>query len=274
MQSESTTTTADRRKLAALLLTPILAIVGFVVLSLLLSEPEPPPLPDLSDAQPDERRAAFFAYLLPFVDEQNDIHADRRALLLRIKQRLDQGGNIGFWQRRHLAEIAPMYRIDTSSEDWEEILALALKRVDQLPTSLVLAQAAKESGWGTSRFAQEANNLFGEWCFVPGCGLVPRARGAGRRHEVRSFDSVAGSVRSYFLNLNSHEQYRDLRLMRQALRENDEPLDGVELADGLLYYSERRQAYVNEIKALIRQNDLLSLDYPDDQEGVLEQSTH
>jgi Bax protein len=99
---------------------------------------------------------------------------------------------------------------------------------------------------------------------VEGCGLVPDSRPAGARHEVAAFDSPAQSVERYIRNLNSHEAYRDLRLKRSELRENEELITGLELAEGLTQYSQRGRAYIRELQAMIRFNELDVLDDPDE----------
>ena len=120
--------------------------------------------------------------------------------------------------------------------------------------------AAKESGWGTSRFAREGNNLFGEWCFDSGCGTVPRNRAEGRSHEVKNFSSPKMSVRSYIHNLNTHDSYTDFRDARAGMRAAGRVLSGLTLAEQLSRYSERRLVYVEEIVSLIRTNDLAAFD--------------
>ena len=119
---------------------------------------------------------------------------------------------------------------------------------------LALVQAATESGWGRSRFALEGNNLFGHWCYEPGCGLVPARRNQGAAHEVAAFDSISESVSRYLHNLNTHAAYAPLRAIRARLRQQDEPPTAMALADGLVLYSERRDEYVDEIKSVIRVN--------------------
>jgi Bax protein len=131
-----------------------------------------------------------------------------------------------------------------------------LQRVDVVPVSLVLAQAAKESAWGRSRFAREGNNLFGEWCFTAGCGMVPRRRESGKTHEVETFPSVRAAVASYIHNLNSHPSYRMLRSIRASLREAGKPLNGLALARGLEAYSAQGSDYVASVRDIIRKNRL------------------
>jgi Bax protein len=135
-------------------------------------------------------------------------------------------------------------------------IRLLLRRINIIPSSLVLAQAANESAWGTSRFAIEANNYFGQWCYREGCGLVPTERDEGLSHEVKNFNSVVDSVKSYLHMLNSGKAYALLRNLRQQRLEEEKPLTGYELAAGLAKYSERGTAYVASIRSLIVANHL------------------
>ena len=129
-------------------------------------------------------------------------------------------------------------------------------RVDVVPPSLSVAQAASESGWGTSRFAAEGNSLFGQWTW--GKGLKPAEQRTSKLgdYRVAAFDSTAQAAYSYALNLNTAPAYRDLRLKRVALRRQNLRISGTVLADTLRNYSERGQAYVDDLKALIRENRL------------------
>lgn len=135
-----------------------------------------------------------------------------------------------------------------------------LRRVDIVPPSLALAQAANESAWGTSRFAREGNNLFGQWCYTPGCGLVPMRRELGGRHEVKRFDWPYDSVASYVHNLNTHPAYRGFRQTRESLQDESQTLSGLALLDGLRSYSERGPEYLTAIRNIIVKNDLQSRD--------------
>jgi Bax protein len=125
-----------------------------------------------------------------------------------------------------------------------------------LPVSLVLAQAANESGWGTSRFAIDGNNFFGVWCYVEGCGLKPLDRDQGARHEVKRFESIYEGVAAYIHNINTNPAYSDLRAIRMSMRSLNVPARGVQLAEGLLAYSIRGKDYVRDIQAMIRSNRL------------------
>jgi Bax protein len=129
-----------------------------------------------------------------------------------------------------------------------------LIRIDKIPVSLALIQAAKESAWGTSYFARKGNNLFGHWCFEKGCGIVPRSRPPGANHEVRSFDDVSDSVSAYLLNLNSHPAYAKLRLARYRMRLAGKKPDARLMAAGLRRYSAVGEKYVETVREMIRGN--------------------
>ena len=128
-----------------------------------------------------------------------------------------------------------------------------LGKIDIIPSSLALAQAANESAWGQSRFAQEANNLFGIWTYDKDKGLVPRNREQGKKHLVRIFDDVGESVRYYMHTLNSHPAYAGLREIREDLRASGLAIDGHKLAVGLEKYTAKGQQYIDLIQGLIRQ---------------------
>ncbi len=111
-----------------------------------------------------------------------------------------------------------------------------------------------ESAWGTSRFAREGRNYFGQWCFKEGCGLVPLKRNKNASHEVRRFNSAQESVRAYLHNLNTNRAYREFRELRYNLRVEKSPLDADILAEGLSRYSEKGMRYVRNLRMLMRDN--------------------
>lgn len=215
------------------------------------------PLPPFHEIeQVSVKKQRFFEYLTPVIRAENERIREQRARLLEIARDRDAGEAPGWLARRFLDRLAREYRVDADALDTDELIDALVERVDVIPRSLVLVQAAKESGWGSSRFARRANNLFGQWCFDPGCGLVPRNRPEGRVHEVQSFDTVRDAVASYVRNLNTHRSYEPLREVRAELRAADRPLRGSELARGLGRYSERGDVYVREVQSMIRENGL------------------
>ncbi|WP_323751951.1 glucosaminidase domain-containing protein [Marinobacter sp.] len=210
------------------------------------------PLPDFSAIQDTtERKAAFFSFLYPRIVLANSrILIERQYLeALRTKTELSDT------ERKWLADHAVRLRVDEANGS-EAQFALLKKRLGVIPPSLILAQAANESAWGTSRFATQGNNLFGQWCFSKGCGLVPLSRVSGASHEVARFSSPYASIRAYIQNLNRHPTYQRLRDVRQRTLQANKSLSGVAMADGLLGYSERGEDYVEEIRAMIRYNNL------------------
>lgn len=207
----------------------------------------------------DVKKQQFFDYLQDYIAAENERLLALRAEVAQIRDAAAQG-SLSPEHGARLEEISESYLVDVEEMSREALFATLMRRVDGLPPSLVLAQAATESAWGTSRFALEGNNLFGQWCYVEGCGLVPLRRIDGATHEVRSFDSVAGSVRGYFKNINTHPSYRHLRELREAMRRRAEPLDPIALANGLGRYSERGDSYVDEVQTLILQNGLRERD--------------
>lgn len=220
------------------------------------------PLPDFSafrDAR--EKKRAFFDYLLPVVEAQNAQLRAERDEVERMFAVLESGKKLREEDQHRLAELAEEYQVDTTLPQREQLTQLR-KRVDIVPVSLALSQAANESGWGTSRFAREANNLFGEWCFRDGCGVVPERRSKGARHEVARFDSTRDAIASYMRNLNTHAAYRDFRERREQLRATEKPVTGIALVGELERYSERGNHYVRELRAMILSNELQRFDTP------------
>ncbi len=223
-----------------------------------------PPLPQWAHASlPDfsgyhdttEKKAAFFSFLYPRI-----VLANSRILLERnYLDSLSRKSELTKEEKDWLTAQADRLRVDAETGSAEQF-ALLHKRLDVIPPSLILAQAANESAWGTSRFAVKGNNLFGQWCFSKGCGLVPRSRVQGASHEVAKFASPYRSVRAYIQNLNRHPTYQLVRDIRLKDRRSDRPLSGPELAEGLLGYSERGEHYVQEIRSMIHYNNLTFYD--------------
>lgn len=208
----------------------------------------------------DERKQAFFDYMHKHVERENRRVLAQRKELVPLYEVARDGAPLSYTERRILQGIAEEYRLDPEAMSERELTSELMLRVDKLPTSLVLAQAANESAWGTSRFAREANNLFGQWCFSEGCGMVPSNRPADASHEVRTFPTVADAVKAYFLNINTNETYDYLRRLRSDMRRRDEPVNSLVLAYGLTGYSSRGLAYVTELQSIIRHNELHELD--------------
>ena len=132
-------------------------------------------------------------------------------------------------------------------------------RMDEVPVSLALAQAAKETGWGTSRFAQEGNALFGQWTWS-GEGLKPKEADESQGHKVMKFNVLQASVRAYQRNLNTHKTYKEFRQARAKLRDAGEELDSIVLSEHLDKYAETGKQYVKILQKIIEQNNLKDFD--------------
>lgn len=202
---------------------------------------------------PDARKRAFVAIALPLVLKANeDIRAERR-FVEHAAACLDAGLEPDSATRRRLDALSRRY-------DAEGDLALLLRRVDVVPPSLVLAQAAIESGWGTSRFALEGNALFGQRVWSSGDGMKPEALTADTPVRVASFPDLLASVRAYLHNLNTHAAYRPFRQKRETLRGEGRGPDGAALAPLLTSYSERGAEYVRDLHTIIKQNAFYGFD--------------
>ena len=213
-------------------------------------------LPDFSTYKDVKlKKADFFAYMLPRVNKANQQVLEERQW---IESLLSQGSEFKQAQMNQLLALAEKYKVKVLNPN--DIIHELFMRVDTIPASLVLAQAANESAWGTSRFAKQGNNLFGQWCYVKGCGMIPKSRGNNEHHEVASFKDIQQSINSYMRNLNSQASYEDLRALRKEMRQSKQTISGTNLAHGLLKYSTRREAYIEEIQAMIRQNNLAQHD--------------
>ncbi len=204
--------------------------------------------------QAPKRKEIFFRTVLPLVlQANNEILADRERLW-RLHTQIAKGQNLAAVDRLWLIVLAERYKVKRGD------IASLLARVDIVPVSLALAQAAEESGWGTSRFSRQGNAIFGQWTSSGDDGLVPEKRDSGKSHKVKAFKSLLHSVRAYARNLNTHRAYREYRAMRQGLRKNGAALSGRKLAETLTRYSERGEDYVKALRALMTVNKLNRLD--------------
>lgn len=211
-------------------------------------------LPDFSSYRVvDEKKSAFFNFILPLVQQENQRIARQRQRLASLQSQVD---TLTGRQLQWLNGLGSEYQLAPESWSSSRLLEELLLRVDQVPPSLALAQSANESAWGTSRFAVQGNNLFGQWCYNKGCGLVPANRPDDASHEVAIYRKPGYSVASYIRNLNTNPAYRSFREIRAQQREQAVSLSGTASAMGLLKYSSRGQDYVNEIQSMIRLNQL------------------
>ena len=200
-----------------------------------------------------EKKRIFIMVMLPLVLAANENILSDRVQLLYLKSSVDMGQELSVADKAWLNDLAELYYVD--DVDLDTLVA----RVDVIPPSLVLAQAALESGWGTSRFAHEGNAVFGQRSWNEDDGIVPEARRSDETHVVKSFDGLKDSVLAYLVNLNRHGAYRHLRQIRTALHSENLPLDGWSLAAGLDDYAEEAD-YIELVRSVIRFNKLTDFD--------------
>lgn len=200
-----------------------------------------------------EKKKAFFSYLLPEIRQQNERIAKEREFLLGVDRQIVNGQDVSAEDIEKLQALASQYRVDEETP-LAGLVSTLIKRVDIIPEELVLMQAANESAWGTSRFAQQGYNFFGLWCFRKGCGFVPRSRDDDAAHEVAKFRNLTHAVNTYLLTLNRHNAYKELRTIRLELRQSDKQVTAEALAQGLIRYSERGHEYIDELLDMLRFN--------------------
>ena len=196
-----------------------------------------------------KRKELFIQIVLPLIiQENNNIRLDRKTLFSIINK-----SNNTDIEKQWLNKKYKQYGVKSND------LSILKMRIDIIPTSLAIAQAAKETGWGTSRFAQEGNALFGQWTWS-GDGLRPKNAEEGKNHKVMKFNILQASVRAYQRNLNTHSTYKDFRKARAKLRDSNKPLDSMELSKYLNKYAETGNQYVEVLQKIIMQNKLKDFD--------------
>ena len=215
---------------------------------------------DNSGTQMSDRKRQFITALLPHIEQENKRLLELRNTVSDIIDKLETNKTVDESAQQQLNKLATRYRVDGDPLRDRSARGELLRKIDIIPASLALAQAANESAWGESRFAQEANNLFGIWTYDQAKGLKPKNRDNDKTHLVRIFDDIGSSVRYYMYNLNSHPAYRELRQIRQQLRASGKDINGYALAAGLEKYSAQGQVYIELIRDLIEQNEWALLD--------------
>ena len=196
-----------------------------------------------------KRKDFFIQIVLPLiVKENNNIRLDRKTLFKIINK-----SNNTSTEKQWLEKKYKQYGINSRD------LSTLKIRMDEIPVSLAIAQAAKETGWGTSRFAQEGNALFGQWTWS-GDGLKPKDAKIGESHKVMKFKVLQASVRAYQRNLNTHSTYKNFRKARAEFRDANLPLDSIKLSEYLKKYAETGSQYVEVLQKIIVQNKLKDFD--------------
>ena len=196
-----------------------------------------------------KRKNLFIQIILPLIiKENNNIRLDRNKLFIILNKskntKLEKNWLISKFKQYGVAN--------------KDLSTLKI-RMDEIPVSMAIAQAAKETGWGTSRFAQEGNALFGQWTWL-GEGIKPASADGDSTHKVMRFKILQASVKAYQRNLNTHSSYQDFRKVRAELRDLDKPLDSLILSKYLNKYAEIGEKYVEALQQIIRQNKLKDFD--------------
>jgi Bax protein len=213
---------------------------------------------DLSD-----KKQQFISRLLPYIEQENRRLTALRARVEQMLAPFEHDKVVAESVRQQITGLANKYRVNGNPLENKAARDELLRKIDIIPASMALAQAANESAWGESRFAREANNLYGIWTYDENKGLKPLDREEGKTHLIRIFDDIGDSVRYYMYTLNSHPAYDELRNIRQQLRERNQFVDGHALAAGLERYSAKGQRYIDLIQELIEQNEWAQLDTGD-----------
>lgn len=211
--------------------------------------------------QTEQRKSLFLRLLLPIVLLENRRIREQRTLAQwLLNNGLMSEGTRAEGSPEHvwLTSLARRLQVKGSLRD-PSVQALLLRRLDEIPPALALAQGAMESGWGTSRFALEGNSLFGQWTYQASAGLEPNNRAPDATHLVASFPDLRASVRAYMRNLNSSRAYREFREAREAMREAGQELSPTKLAGHLQRYSGRGMEYVEELRVIINSSTLAAL---------------
>mgnify|MGYP000883388809 CR=1 FL=1 len=217
-------------------------------------------LPDFKAHKSVKRKKeAFFTFLRPYILQENKHILDQRLFIKEQQKRVLSNQKLSIENENRLTQYLIDYRSSFSNLYQKETYMDLLKRVNIIPQELALVQAALESSWGSSYFARRANNLFGLWCFTPGCGVVPRARKAEDTHEVSSYENINLGIRSYMLFLNSHPAFELMRDERSRYRVGTRMPLGHFMAKGLKDYSARGNDYIKELQNMIKSNQHLLL---------------
>ena len=196
-----------------------------------------------------QKKNLFIQIVLPLILKENtQIRLDRKKLFVILNK-----SNNSEAEKKWLNMKFKQYGVKS-----KDLFTLKI-RMDEVPISLAIAQAAKETGWGTSRFALEGNALFGQWTFS-GEGLKPLAIDGDKTHKVMKFQILQASIRAYQRNLNTHSSYKKFRKLRALARENNEKLDSLILADSLDKYAATGKEYTEILKKIIKQNALKDFD--------------
>ena len=202
-----------------------------------------------------DRKELFLLSVLPLILKVNDEIWAERKKLIELKKLVKNRIKLSAEDRLWLAVVEDRYKVVRG-----DLGALELG-MDIIPPSLALAQAAEESGWGTSRFVVEGNALFGQWTDSSKSGIIPLGRAINSNDRIKAFRTLLDGVRAYARNLNTHKAYRSFRAGRSELRRSGKILSGQKLSLHLASYSERGENYIRSLQKIIKSNSLEKFDH-------------
>lgn len=203
----------------------------------------------------EKQKIYFFEYMYKLSKNENEKILEERNFIKKYlnSNLLNIDTNSSEFLR--LLKIKKKYRIKKPYD-----LKPYMKKIDVVPASLVLAQAAVESGWGKSRFMKNANNIFGHWTYNPKIGIIPKRREEGAKHFIRVFKTVQASISAYMLNLNRNAAYKTFHKERYKQRENNIKPSGLVLSQTMINYSGIGKEYLSILKNVIKKNGLEKYD--------------
>tara|TARA_B100001245_G_C22885393_1_gene425955 strand:- start:1573 stop:2559 length:987 start_codon:yes stop_codon:yes gene_type:complete len=197
-----------------------------------------------------QKKNLFIQIVLPLILAENKKITDDRKKLFNIVSKNFNTIGERTWIKRRFKE----YKVEDSD------LAELKTRMDIIPASIAIAQAAKESGWGTSRFALEGNALFGQWTWSKSAGIEPIDQDEDKNHKILAFQILRASVKAYKNNLNTHNGYKEFREARAKLRQEEKKVTGLDLSKFLNRYAATGKEYTKIIEKIILQNELTDFD--------------
>ena len=218
-------------------------------------------IPDFESIKdPSIRKQAFINLVAKVARPTLHSIEKKRTILLGLYLRYRSGDPLSDAEQQWILKLAKHLEVKNFDSDEDEQWITLLKRTDSIPLSLLIAQAAIESAWGTSRFARDGNNYFGIWCSRPGCGIVPKQRAEGATHEVERSPNVTLAIRKYIHILNTRPAFKELRKLRHQQRVSLLSPSGTMMLKGLGRYAKNGEEYMQSLEKIIRQNQLALLD--------------
>jgi len=204
----------------------------------------------------EENIRSFYEFLRPIIKSENSVILCDRNRLKQLRFKLEKNA-ISTEEVNWLKSKAEYYKLKKFSPYNKEDISFLLTRMDIIPETMVMSQAAIESAFGTSGFARKANNLFGMRTLSPTNGIVPKNRAKGMKFYVAKYETINKSIQCYMRNLNTHNAYFNMRKQRRQFRNSNKPLDAYKLAEGLTRYSTEGQVYVQKIRNTMKKHEKL-----------------